>query len=226
MNPRRLLLGSAAAMMVASMVVVPVPNSAADAQLGGLLRSRPSPSPAPSPGGCEAQSNNSAGRSVLRGAIGAATSRVGAISNFAQFVPLAEVADTLTSAIACRLDNQEQLKAKGATDQVVASEQVGTTVAWRSDTRENVTGTSTIVAIDPEPAPAQPAQPTRGAGRGNASPTGNANANTTSLASGDGGVGGYRCMLVDDVIIVNGEETREQKRMCRVPPSTRYTLSA
>lgn len=230
MNPKRIWLGSAAAAMVASLLVMPLPQSNADAQLGGLLRSRPSPSPSPSPAGCEQRQNNSVGRSVLRGAIGAATSRVGAVGNFAQFVPLAAVADTLTSAIACRLDNQEQLKAKDATEQVIASETVGASVSWTSESRENVTGTSTIVAIDPEPTPARPAQPARGASRGNAGPTGNpnanANSNATSLASGDGGVGGYRCMLVDDVIIVNGEETREQKRMCRVPPSTRYTLSA
>ncbi|HEV2865604.1 MAG TPA: hypothetical protein VGX37_03755 [Allosphingosinicella sp.] len=31
-----------------------------------------------------------------------------------------------------------------------------------------------------------------------------------------------QCMTVTDVVIVDGEETRAPKRMCRRPPSTRY----
>ncbi|MDQ4087788.1 MAG: hypothetical protein M3177_07250, partial [Pseudomonadota bacterium] len=30
------------------------------------------------------------------------------------------------------------------------------------------------------------------------------------------------CMTVTDIVIVDGEETRAPKRMCRRPPSTRY----
>ncbi|HEX8641281.1 MAG TPA: hypothetical protein VF704_09015 [Allosphingosinicella sp.] len=37
----------------------------------------------------------------------------------------------------------------------------------------------------------------------------------TQTAQGD-------CMTVTDVVIVDGEETRAPKRMCRRPPSTRY----
>jgi hypothetical protein len=33
---------------------------------------------------------------------------------------------------------------------------------------------------------------------------------------------GARCMMVTDVVIVDGEETRVPKRMCRTPPSTRW----
>jgi surface antigen len=33
---------------------------------------------------------------------------------------------------------------------------------------------------------------------------------------------GGECMTVTDIVIVDGEETRAPKRMCRRPPSTRY----
>jgi surface antigen len=187
---------TALAVSVATLAAAVVPLSAADAQFSfGRSRSNDADRPQNN-NGCEAQSN-SVGRSILRGALGAATSRLGRVGNIARFVPSAAVADTLTNVIACRLDDNEQVKAKDATDEVTATETVGSSVAWRSDTRENVTGTSTIVAVEDQPA-----------------------------SAGNAGVGGYRCMFVDDVIIINGEETREQKRMCRVPPSTRYTLAA
>ena len=37
---------------------------------------------------------------------------------------------------------------------------------------------------------------------------------------------GGDCMTVTDIVIVNGEETRAPKRMCRVPPARRYTRAA
>ncbi len=37
---------------------------------------------------------------------------------------------------------------------------------------------------------------------------------------------GGHCMTVTDIVIVNGEETRAPKRMCRVPPARRYTRAA
>lgn len=40
---------------------------------------------------------------------------------------------------------------------------------------------------------------------------------TAQEQSGDG-----QCMTVTDIVIVDGEETRAPKRMCRRPPSTRY----
>jgi surface antigen len=40
---------------------------------------------------------------------------------------------------------------------------------------------------------------------------------TAAERSGDG-----ECMTVTDIVIVDGEETRAPKRMCRRPPSTRY----
>jgi hypothetical protein len=62
---------------------------------------------------------------------------------------------------------------------------VGTTVAWSSETRPGVTGSSTITGLEQE-------------------------------------AGGGECMTVTDIVIVDGQETRAPKRMCRRPPSQRF----
>lgn len=104
---------------------------------------------------------------------------------------LLPMASMLGDALMNLLDCQEQEKAAEATEQVIeqAGERgpaaVGTTQAWRSETRPGVTGSSTITAVE---------------------------ANATD---GD-------CMTVTDIVIVDGEETRAPKRMCRRPPSNRF----
>jgi hypothetical protein len=100
-------------------------------------------------------------------------------------------------AIASRLNCREQEQAARATEQAVEGG-VGTTISWRSETRPNVTGTSTVTAIEAPPVPATPA----------ATPV--AAADTTP------------CLTVTDIIIVEGEETRAPKRMCRRPPTNRF----
>lgn len=174
-----------AATLIAAALVIPAP----------VMLVIPAPVAAQA-SGCEAprSSGRSIGRSVLGRVIGDVANRAaGSLGYAARFVPSAEVADTLTDTIACRLDTQEQVKAKDATIEATRSEQVGSTSSWTSDTRANVSGRSTVVAREDAPA----GQPQ-----------------------------GSRCMLIDDVILVNGEETVQQKRMCRVPPSTRYALAA
>jgi hypothetical protein len=47
---------------------------------------------------------------------------------------------------------------------------------------------------------------------------------TVKAVDGDGG--GRRCMTVEDVVIIDGEETVLPKRMCKQPPSTRYAKVA
>jgi surface antigen len=106
-----------------------------------------------------------------------------------RFVPVSLFSSTLSEAIACRLDPKEQEKAAGATDEALRSGKVGESAGWTSETRENVTGTSTV---------------------------------QSKIAS----TGGNKCMMVSDVIIVNGEETRADKKMCRGPGEKRYVLSA
>lgn len=95
----------------------------------------------------------------------------------------------LTDALLNLLDCGEQQQAAHATEDATARAETGgagTVVAWRSDSRPGVSGTSTVTAVD--------------------SP----------------GAEGRRCMTVTDVVIIDGEETRMPKRMCRTPPSARY----
>ena len=177
--------GLLAATLIAAALVLPAP----------LLLVVATPAAAQA-SGCEAprSASRSIGRSILGRVIGDVAGRASSSLGYAaRFVPSAEVADTLTDTIACRLDTQEQVKAKDATIEATRSEAVGSTSSWTSETRANVSGRSTVVAR--EDAPANQPQ-------------------------------GSRCMLIDDVILVNGEETVQQKRMCRVPPSTRYALAA
>ena len=68
--------------------------------------------------------------------------------------------------------------------------EVGAMAAWTSETREDVSGTSTVIARNDEDD------------------------------------GGLQCITVSDVIIVSGEETRADKRMCRRPPAVRYAIAA
>ncbi len=49
---------------------------------------------------------------------------------------------------------------------------------------------------------------------------------TSIVASRTQQADGATCMTVTDVIIVNGEETTEDKQMCRGPGESRYTLVA
>ena len=90
---------------------------------------------------------------------------------------------SLSERVQRQLNCHEQQQAEVATARAINGG-VGTTSRWRSDTRANVSGSSTVVAADPTPAGA--------------------------------------CLTVTDVIIVDGEETRAPKRMCRRPPSNRY----
>ena len=123
---------------------------------------------------------------VLGGLVGGFGGRVGGVAGaVSSILPVGEL---LGEAIASMLDCQEQQKAAGATQQAVEQAErggVGTTVAWESETRPGVRGSSTVTAVE--------------------------------TASADG-----ECMTVTDVVIVDGEETRAPKRMCRRPPSTRY----
>jgi surface antigen len=103
------------------------------------------------------------------------------------YIPRAEVADTLTNAIACRLDPDEQLQAAEATRSVTRSEQVGTSSEWKSQTRPGVSGSSTATA-------------------------------KTKTADG------RSCMTITDVVIVDGEESRVSKQMCKHPGEKRYIV--
>jgi surface antigen len=118
------------------------------------------------------------------------------------------VALVLSEAITRLLDCREQEQAAVASEQAVeqaaaaaqqapapgrpgqrgtaaAASPVGATVAWTSESRPGVTGSSTVTGLE------QAAD-------------------------------GSECMTVTDIVIVDGEETRAPKRMCRRPPSQRF----
>ena len=131
----------------------------AQAQFGGLLRKVTSPTPTPSPstesdnGGCpKGKKGSSVGRGILGGvirdAVGDAASKAGVYS----YVPIAEVSGTLTDAIACRLDPAEQVQAAAATEEVTRGEEVGATANWTSETRANVSVSSSNALISPRSA--------------------------------------------------------------------------
>lgn len=146
-NDNRFTSRLVAATLVAA-VVAPAPASA---QFGGLFKKRSSADSA-SDGDkkstdCATDSKNSIGKSILGNIIGDFTRRatrgMGVVGSF---IPRAEVAGTLTNAIACQLDPDEQLQAAEATRNVTRSEQVGVSSQWTSQTRAGVSGSSTATA--------------------------------------------------------------------------------
>ena len=189
----------------------------AQAQFGGLslgsLGKKSSTTDTGTTNGCPEGKKKSVGASILGSMAGSVANRVG--GRFASFVPMPEFATILTNAIACKLDQKEQKQAADATlavtrgDDATGNVAVGQTAEWTSSSRKNVTGKSTIVAVE-QPLAMAPANP--GKGKGKSKPT--------QLASGP------QCITVSDVVIVAGEETTASKRMCKAPGQARYTLMA
>lgn len=157
--------------------------------------------------GCEVGEKKSTGRKILGGILGRTVRSKARETGVSRWVPINEVSDQLTNEIACRLDPEEQKLAAEATLNATRSNAVpdgdgedgeqaeitavavGSSASWESTTRDDVSGTSTVVARD------------------------------TSENSLD-------CITVTDVVIVKGEETTANKRMCRPPGSRRYSLIA
>ena len=127
----------------------------AEAQFGGVFGgSRASNR---SSDGCAQGRSRSTG-SVIAGSIlgsvaGSAAGRAGGVFNY---VPVAEFTGVITASIACKLDPEEQKQAADATLEATrsagededSSAEVGQMAMWTSETREDVSGTSTVVASD------------------------------------------------------------------------------
>jgi hypothetical protein len=166
----------------------------ANAQFGGLLNGVVR-SPEKTASGCPKGKSRSGGSqvlgSILGSVAGSAASRAGGVFTW---VPISGLTDQLTAAIACTLDPEEQKQAAQATLDATRGDagdvRVGSSAAWTSGTRSEVSGTSTV------------------------------------LARNDQDIGGLQCLVVSDVVIVRGEVTRADKRMCRKPPAARYALVA
>ena len=183
--------------ILASMLALAALAAPAHAQFGGVFGgSRNRNSSSDEQDKCTEQ-KRSTGSRVAGGILGSiAGSVAGNVGGLITYVPVAVFADQITASIACRLDPEEQEKAADATleatrgaDENTAPE-VGQMAEWTSETREDVSGTSTVVA------------------------------------SNDVDENGLQCISVADVIIVKGEETRAEKRMCRRPPAARYSIAA
>jgi surface antigen len=172
----------------------------AQAQFGGLLGGAArgaANAAATDENGCPKGKKRSSGSRIAGGILGGlAGSAAGQVGGVLNYVPVASLTDQLSTAIACKLDPQEQQQAADATLEATrgaedgGDAEVGSSAAWTSNTREDVSGTSTVVA-----------------------------SNTLDDA-------GLQCITVSDVIIVKGEETRADKRMCRRPPAARYAIVA
>lgn len=168
--------GFLAIALVATSLAVPLPTTSAAAVAQGA--------------GQNCQRRNEGRRRGLGIAAGIAGGLMGRMGGgaVANLLPMASV---LGDALMNLLDCQEQEKAAEATEQVIeqagdrGQAAVGTTQAWRSETRPGVSGSSTITAVE------------------------------ANAVDGD-------CMTVTDIVIIDGEETRAPKRMCRRPPSNRF----
>ncbi|MFN4019428.1 MAG: hypothetical protein ACK4IC_02805 [Erythrobacter sp.] len=165
----------------------------AQAQLGGLFDS--TRRGAEKADHCGKGKKGDRGLGALGGLLGGAVNEVTRSAGLPSFLPVPEFSDQLTTSIACRLEPEEQKQAAEATIEATRTDgaeslpRVGASASWTSETRANVSGTSTVTGRD--------------ASRGD-----------------------LDCITVTDVVIIEGEETRAEKRMCRAPGSARYSIIA
>ncbi len=186
-----------AATFMALAAVLSLASTSAHAQFSGLsLPSLKQSTTETNSDGCPKGKKKGLGSSILGGIVGKAAGDAAYRAGVSRWVPMTEVSDQLTNSIACRLDPEEQKQAAEATVAATrgaeggAGAEVGSSASWTSGTREDVSGSSTVVGRNDDDAT------------------------------------GLKCITVTDVIIVKGEETTANKRMCRPPGSARYSLVA
>jgi hypothetical protein len=182
--------------LVASAFALAALSAPVHAQFGGLLGGSRA-SNGRTTDGCSEGRSRSTGSIIAGNILGSVASgaagRAGGVMNY---VPVSAFTDTITASIACKLDPDEQKQAADATLEATrgvddnTAPEVGQMSAWTSETRADVSGTSTVAASD------------------------------------DVDAAGLQCITVTDVVIVKGEETRADKRMCRRPPAARYAIQA
>jgi len=165
----------------------------AQAQFGSILNS--GKRGADKADSCGKGKKGDKGRGVMGGLLGGAVDELARSAGLPSFVPVPAFTDLLAESIACVLDPDEQKQAAEATLEVTRVEgegttpEVGASATWTSNTRDNVSGTSTVTARE------------------------------ASSSDRD-------CITVTDVVIVEGEEARAEKRMCRAPGAARYSIVA
>lgn len=169
----------------------------AQAQLGGLLRGRRAAEAATTEG-CASGSSSSVGSRIMGSLLGGAANDAASRAGISAFVPVAEFTDQLSSEIACKLDPQEQAQAAEATLEATRG------------TGEDGTGAPRVGASSAWESTTRD----------------DVSGMSTVTARERTGGDGLECIMVTDVIIVSGEETRAEKRMCRRPGSVRYSITA
>ena len=179
--------------LVAAASTMALSSIPAQAQFRGLFRDAQRGAQAAE--GCESNSTGDTARGIIGGLLGGAAGRTARRAGLGSFVPVSQFESQLTKEIACKLNAEEQAQAAEATEvaTTVMDDQgnqtppeVGRSASWESDTRDDVSGRSTVTSRD--------------------------------VSSSED------CITVTDVIIVEGEETRAEKRMCRLAGSPRYTI--
>ncbi len=162
--------------VAASLVVAPV----------GIALPAPAAAQAQNPGQCADTTAKKARRSMFGSVLGSIGGSVlGSVGAPSAVWSLAMPATSyLGEQLIKLLDCKEQQQAAKATDQAVRGG-VGTEVAWKSESRANVSGTSKVMAQE---------------------------------QMADGG----QCLTVNDVVIVDGEETTVPKKMCRAKGASAY----
>ena len=128
----------------------------AQAQFGGLFPrdARNVVDDATNEDACGKGKKGSAGSRVLGGILGRTARNAAGQAGISSWVPIGEVTDQLTPSVACGLDPEEQKQAADATLRATRSSDgtqddatpvpVGSSAAWTSGTRAEVSGTSTV----------------------------------------------------------------------------------
>lgn len=150
--------------------------------------------------GCEEGMKKSAGSRVLGGILGRTARNAANQSGVSRWVPSAQFSSELTEAIACRLDPEEQAQAAEATLRATRSDEFGEE------------GEDDLPAV--------------GSSASWTSATRDDVSGTSTVTAREETDGDLDCITVTDVIIVKGEETTANKRMCRPPGSRRYSIVA
>ncbi|WP_330660578.1 hypothetical protein [Erythrobacter sp.] len=179
----------------------------------------------------EGKKSSRAGR-VLGGILGGIGRRTARRAGVPTFVPVAEFTNVLSNEIACLLEPEEQEQAAEATleaTRVPAADEASDDSATPGESGE-VSDADTDVVVDEDD------ESDDGALRG--PPVGQTSSWTSRTREGVSGSStvtareanasgdGSDCITVTDVVIVEGEETRAEKRMCRFAGNARYTIVA
>lgn len=172
-------------------------GTAAHAQFGKLFRDARRGAETAASKACGEGKKGDVARGALGGLLGGIGGRTARRAGVTQFVPESEFANTISTEIACQLDPEEQKQAADATLE-----------ATRGAGEDGLEG----------PPVGQSASWTSGT-RDDVQGTSTVTARTEAGDYDD-------CITVTDVIIVEGEETRAEKRMCRVAGKGRYSIVA